>query len=109
MVGSSAIVGWIASDGTGNMKRYYLTGQTPNQVLPDQGNLQVLSNTSTILSVSSRIYIAFQLNTNIPQTHLLYSVGPNGILPNSPGYQLTQHRDMVSTNLNYASGHDLSL
>lgn len=104
MVGSSAIVGWIGADGTGTIKKYHLTGQTPSQVVVNEGNLQVLSNSSTIVSLSSRIYMAFQLNSNLPERRILYSVGPAGRLPLAPGYLLSEHSNKVSTILNYASG-----
>lgn len=32
MVGSTAIVGWVSNDGTATMKKYFLGGQSPNQV-----------------------------------------------------------------------------
>lgn len=104
MVGSSAIVGWIASDGTGTIKQYALNGQTPSQVLVDQGNLNVLSNSSMIISQSSRVYLVFQLNTNQPLTRLIYSVGPTGFFPTSPNFALMEHRDKVTTVLNYVTG-----
>lgn len=104
MVGSSAIVGWIGGDGTSTIKKYHLTGQKPSQVVVNEGNLQVLSNSSTIISLSSRIYMAFQLNTNLPEKRILYSVGPAGRLPLAPGYLLSEHINKVSTILNYASG-----
>lgn len=32
MVGSTAIIGWVSDDGTATMKKYFLGGQSPNQV-----------------------------------------------------------------------------
>ncbi|XP_071738033.1 cytochrome b561 and DOMON domain-containing protein At3g07570-like [Rutidosis leptorrhynchoides] len=107
MVGSSAIVGWVGSDGVSNMKKYYLGGQTPSQVLPDQGSLQVLGNTSAPLmsSDTSRIYMAFQLVTHQPSGRLIFSVGDSSNPPPSaPSYRLTQHRTETAIRLNYASG-----
>ncbi|KAF5726512.1 putative ferric-chelate reductase 1 [Tripterygium wilfordii] len=103
MVGSSAIVGWI-SNGAGTMKQYYLGGQSSSLVLPDQGNLSIISNSTIIVSQSSRVYMAFQLNTNQPQTRVLYAVGTTGSLPAAPSYMLTEHVDKVSTTLNYVTG-----
>nr|XP_043637460.1 cytochrome b561 and DOMON domain-containing protein At3g07570 [Erigeron canadensis] len=105
MVGSSAIVGWMATDGSANMKRYLLGGQTPAQVLPDQGDLQIVGNTSSLFSSSSRLYMAFQLVTNQPSQRLLYAVGDSSNpLPQAPSFRLTQHRTETATRLNYASG-----
>ncbi|XP_027113705.1 cytochrome b561 and DOMON domain-containing protein At3g07570 [Coffea arabica] len=103
MVGSSAIVGWVGSDGTPAMKKYYLGGKNSNQVMPDQGNLEV--GNSTIVTFSSRIYMAFQLvNTDTPDSLLIYSFGPPNQIPSPPSFRLTQHSDYVSTVLNYATG-----
>uniref|UniRef100_A0A5B7BRG7 Cytochrome b561 and DOMON domain-containing protein n=1 Tax=Davidia involucrata TaxID=16924 RepID=A0A5B7BRG7_DAVIN len=104
MVGTSSIVGWVGTDGTAVIKQYYLGGQSTSSVVPDQGSLQVLSNSSVIVSASSNIYLAFQLNTNQPASRPIYAIGPTGILPPAPAYPLTQHSDMVSTSINYATG-----
>lgn len=103
MVGSSAVVGWVESDGTSVMKKYFLGGQDSNRVMPDQGNLQF--GNSTITTVNSRIYMAFQLiNTDRPESKLIYSVGPSGRIPSGPNFRLTQHSEYISTVLNYATG-----
>lgn len=105
MVGASAIVGWISSNGaSGGMKQYYLAGTAPNQVVPDRGNLPVISNSTLITSQSSRLYMAFQLQTNQPLPRLIYAIGPNGIFPSAPSFALTQHQDKVSLTVNYATG-----
>ncbi|KAL3517912.1 hypothetical protein ACH5RR_020501 [Cinchona calisaya] len=103
MVGSSAIVGWVgSSNGVPVMKTYFLGGQTPNQVLPDQGNLQL--GNSSIVFLNSRIYMAFQLvNTAMPGNRLIYSVGPQNQIPSVPNFLLTQHSYYVSTVMNYAT------
>ncbi|CAK9134916.1 unnamed protein product [Ilex paraguariensis] len=104
MVGSSAVVGWAADNGVAMMKRYYLGGQSTNLVVPDQTKLQFAGNSSSIITASSTIYMAFQLNTSQPETRLIYAVGPTGILPSPPGFRLTQHSQEISTSINYATG-----
>ncbi|KAJ7961737.1 Cytochrome b561 and DOMON domain-containing protein [Quillaja saponaria] len=105
MVGSTAVVGWISSNGGGGIKKYYLGGTSSNQVVPDNGNLQIQSNSTLITSQSSRVYIAFQLVTNYqPESQLIYAVGPTGIFPSAPSYVLMQHLDKISTRINYATG-----
>lgn len=104
MVGSTAIVGWVANDGTATMKKYFLGGQSPNQVLPDEGNLQLVNFTSSIVAENSRIYLSFQLNTEMPSNRLIYSVGPTGMLPSTADYRLREHQDHTSTSLNYNTG-----
>ncbi|KAG6401330.1 hypothetical protein SASPL_138183 [Salvia splendens] len=106
MVGSTAIVGWVESDGTSNMKQYFLGGQQPNLVRliqpPTQG--LPLANGSTMVVQSDRIYITFQLLTPRPTSHLIYAVGPDARLPQASDYRLTEHEEHVATSLNYASG-----
>lgn len=108
MVGSSAVVGWLDS-GASVMKKYFLGGQTPSQVLVDEGNLQIIGNTSSLIldSSSSRLYLAFQLVTDRePSERLVFSVGDSSNPPprSASGFRLTQHRTMAAIRLNYASG-----
>lgn len=108
MVGSSAIVGWVGSNG-GVIKQYYLGGKDSSLVNPDEGELEVVSSTSGVFTVSSsssssRIYITFQLNTSLPLSRLLYAIGPQGRLPSSPDFRLVQHDTMTSTTIDYLSG-----
>lgn len=106
MVSSSAIVGWISSNGaSGGMKQYYLAGYAPNQVVPNRGNLQVISNSTLITSQSSRLYMAFQLQTNYPLSRMVFAIGPNGVFPSAPSFGLMQHQDKASINVNYATGN----
>ncbi|KAF8014746.1 hypothetical protein BT93_H0521 [Corymbia citriodora subsp. variegata] len=102
MVGSSAVVGWVSS-GSSVIKQYYLEGQTPNQVIPDQGNLTLVANSSMIASQSNRLYMAFQLETAQPRSKLIYAVGPSTFTPQSD-YKLVQHQYMTATTVNYVSG-----
>ncbi|CAA6667734.1 unnamed protein product [Spirodela intermedia] len=103
MVGASAVAGWVASGGAGVVKQYALRGTSSTDCPPDQGSLQLVPAKSTILSLSSRIYLAFQLNTTQPQTRLIYAVGPRGSLPGSDFY-LAEHESMVSTAVDYTTG-----
>ncbi|CBI38284.3 unnamed protein product, partial [Vitis vinifera] len=102
MVGSSAIVGWVGSNG--GIKQYYLGGTQSSSVEPNKGSLQVLGNTSAALSQSQRIYMAFQLDTTQPQSKLLYAVGPQGQFPSSPEFRLSQHEYKISTRIDYLTG-----
>ncbi|XP_012490966.1 cytochrome b561 and DOMON domain-containing protein At3g07570 [Gossypium raimondii] len=108
MVGSSAVVGWVSADGSGTVKQYFLGGQRPNLVVADQGNLTIVENSTSITSRSSRVYLAFQLNTSQPLSRVLYSVGQIRVIPSAPGFALAEHRDKVSTLLNYRTGTSAS-
>ncbi|OMO96853.1 hypothetical protein CCACVL1_04756 [Corchorus capsularis] len=108
MVGSSAMVGWISGDGTRTIQQYYLGGTRPNLVLPNQGNLTIVENSLSITAQSSRVYLAFQLNTTQPSQRVLYSVGQIGVIPSAPGFALAEHRDKISTLLSYSTGKSAS-
>lgn len=103
MVGSSAVVGWSDS-GSGMVKQYYLGGTSPRLVELEKGNLHLLTNSSSFISHSSRLFLTFQLQTDLPLSRLIYSVGPDGFFPAAPNHTLRQHRNKVSTSINYNSG-----
>ncbi|XP_076891292.1 cytochrome b561 and DOMON domain-containing protein At3g07570-like [Bidens hawaiensis] len=105
MVGSSAIVGWVAKDGSATMQSYFLGGKTPSQVLADQRNIQVMPNSSSIITFSSRMYLAFQLITYQPSSQLVFAVGGSlNQAPSPPSFRLTIHRNQLAVAFNYASG-----
>ncbi|XP_052211162.1 cytochrome b561 and DOMON domain-containing protein At3g07570 [Diospyros lotus] len=105
MVGSSAVVGWQSSDGTAGIKQYSLDGQTPSSVQPDKGKLAIPGNSSSVISSSTRVYVAFQLQTAQPETRLIYAVGPTGVFPSAPGdNRLAEHSDRATTTINYVTG-----
>jgi hypothetical protein len=104
MVGSSAVVGWVDPSNVGTVKQYHLGGTSPSLVSPDQGSLQFVSGSTAIVSQSSRLYMAFQLQTNQPESRLLYSVGQGGVLPSAPNFALSEHQAKVSTTINYGTG-----
>ncbi|CAL9203012.1 unnamed protein product [Musa hybrid cultivar] len=103
MDGSSAVAGWITSNGPGIVKRYYLGGKSSRQCPPDQGSLQLVANNSLIVSQSSRLYLAFQLSTSQPAPYLIYAVGPSNSIPSSD-YYLSTHQNQASASINYATG-----
>ncbi|XP_010486322.1 PREDICTED: cytochrome b561 and DOMON domain-containing protein At3g07570-like [Camelina sativa] len=105
MIRSSAIVGWIPSGGgAGTVKQYLLGGKSPGEVNPDQGDLTIVDGSLKIESVSSRIYMSFQLTAELPRQSLLYAMGPAGFFPTSPDYRLREHRFVTTTTINYITG-----
>ncbi|XP_068661773.1 cytochrome b561 and DOMON domain-containing protein At3g07570-like [Aristolochia californica] len=103
MAGSSAMVGWIGRDGTPVIKQYYLGGTRESLVRPDEGNLPLINSTAKIVSRSSRLYLAFQLNTVQPSSRIIYSIGPSNLVPLSNNL-LFEHRDKQSTNFDFVTG-----
>nr|CAD1824502.1 unnamed protein product [Ananas comosus var. bracteatus] len=80
-------------------------GKNPWECPPDKGDLKLVTGTSAIVSQSSRLYLAFQVQTDQPKPYLINSVGPRNDLP-SPlaGFLLSEHRDHASTSINYITG-----
>ncbi|KAF9601064.1 hypothetical protein IFM89_015990 [Coptis chinensis] len=64
MVGSSAMVGWVDSEGRASIKQYYLRGFTPADVLPDKGELQLTKVPPAVVLNGKTIYLAFQLKVH---------------------------------------------
>ncbi|KAI3854790.1 hypothetical protein MKW92_048257 [Papaver armeniacum] len=109
MPGSSAIVGWVGDNSIGIAKQYFLGDKRADRVLSDQGNLTLLDKSSpTITSQNSRLYLAFQLKTAQPIRNVIYSIGPDGVLPNSR-FTLSQHADEGNTLVNYETGQAKTL
>ncbi|CAF2126699.1 unnamed protein product [Brassica napus] len=105
MVGSSAVVGWITSDSrSGSAKQYLLGGKSPGEVIPDQGDLKIINGSLKIESVSSRLYLSFQLRAEMPRERLLYARGPAEFFPSSPDFRLREHQFMTTTTINYNTG-----
>ncbi|XP_028806126.1 cytochrome b561 and DOMON domain-containing protein At3g07570-like [Neltuma alba] len=105
MEGSSAIVGWDmpAGGGIDGVKQYYLGGMTQAEVVADKGNL-LYANASIVSTPTSIVYVAFQLQTNQPSSLLLFALGPQNFYPTGTQFLLLQHIDMISIDIDYASG-----
>ncbi|MCL7032930.1 hypothetical protein MKW94_025261 [Papaver nudicaule] len=108
MIGSSAMVGWVGSNGLGIAKQYKLGDKKPAAVLPDQGDLPLVKNSARVISQNKRLYLVFQLKTTQPKTNLIYSIGPDGIAPNNR-FQLTQHLEQGNILINYETGQGETL
>ncbi|XP_072970515.1 cytochrome b561 and DOMON domain-containing protein At3g07570-like [Typha angustifolia] len=104
MVRSSAVVGWVTPAGPAVVKQYYLGGKSSDECLPDQGNLKLVNDTIKFISQASRLYLAFQIYVDWPEAHLIYSVGPQGFRPSSPGYYLVEHREAATASIDYTTG-----
>ncbi|KAF2586663.1 hypothetical protein F2Q70_00037622 [Brassica cretica] len=111
MIGSSAVVGWITSDGeSGDAKQYLLGGMSPaGDVIPDQGDLKIVNGSLMIESVSSRLYMSFQLTAELPREKLLYAMGPADFFPSSPEFRLREHQFVTTTTINYNTGSSTRL
>ncbi|KAG8054366.1 hypothetical protein GUJ93_ZPchr0001g29319 [Zizania palustris] len=103
MVGSSAVAGWIAADGTATANQYFLGGTSSGSCPPNKGKLALTPDAQpAIVSKGSRLYLAFQFSGQ-PLTDVIYAVGPPGTLPGSSGL-LARHQDMSIGTITLPSG-----
>ncbi|KAF3529244.1 hypothetical protein DY000_02043686 [Brassica cretica] len=77
---------------------------SPGDVIPDQGDLKIVNGSLMIESVSSRLYMSFQLTAELPREKLLYAMGPAGFFPSSPEFRLREHQFLTTTTINYNTG-----
>ncbi|KAI9111176.1 hypothetical protein K1719_017787 [Acacia pycnantha] len=98
-------VGYVGpSNGGAGLKQYYLGGHSPDQVIPDKGDLPWTKASIVSTSTSSNIaYIAFQLETSMPLPYLIFAIGPNGFFPSPANYSLAYHRYHYSFKMDYTS------
>ncbi|PHT40519.1 Beta-1,3-galactosyltransferase 7 [Capsicum baccatum] len=92
----------VATGGSGGGD--VVLSKTVDEVLLDEGNLQLVNFTSSVAAENSRIYLDFQLNTKIPSNRLIYSIGLTGMLPSTVDYRLTKQQYHTSTSVNYNTG-----
>jgi hypothetical protein len=104
MVGSSAMVGWRESSGNWTIQQYYLGGQTPNAVKPDntESRLAVVSKSQRVHYQGSTIYLSFQIQFNEPvkSKNILFAYG--SATPVSD--QLSKHTDETSVVFDFSTG-----
>ncbi|XP_042465694.1 cytochrome b561 and DOMON domain-containing protein At3g61750-like [Zingiber officinale] len=102
MVGSSAVVGWVGTTGLPHIQRYYLGGQTSQQVQVDQGNLLFAAATPSVVVDQAKIYLAFQLkfSARLSQQQLLFAIGSATPVNNV----LQEHDDKTSVSFDFSTG-----
>ncbi|KAG6531119.1 hypothetical protein ZIOFF_004890 [Zingiber officinale] len=101
MVGSSAVVGWVGTTGLPHIQRYYLGGQTSQQVQVDQGNLLFAAATPSVVVDQAKIYLAFQLkfSARLSQQQLLFAIGSATPVNNV----LQEHDDKTSVSFDFST------
>ncbi|XP_010523807.1 PREDICTED: cytochrome b561 and DOMON domain-containing protein At3g61750 [Tarenaya hassleriana] len=108
MVGSSAMVGWITKKGHARIKQYYLQGTEKDQVVPDQGELQLEKVPPVVALHGAMIYLAFQvkLATRIPRRPLILAFSM--AYPSKLGH-LTKHDDKTTVFVDFSKAGGVSV
>ncbi|CAH2063181.1 unnamed protein product [Thlaspi arvense] len=104
MVGSSAMVGWISKKGHAKIKQYYLQGTERDQVVPDQGELQLQKIPPVVALHGAMIYLAFQVKfaVKIPRRAVILASGT--AYPSKLG-RLTKHDDKTTLIVDFSKGN----
>lgn len=105
MVGSSAMVGWMGKE-RAHIRQYYLRGQSPSDVVVNQGQLLGTSIPPIVVLNGAKIYMGFQVKFEAPVTRqpILFAFGTS---PPSH-YRLMEHEDKTSILFDFSSGMSLS-
>ncbi|KAF3517404.1 hypothetical protein DY000_02061945 [Brassica cretica] len=95
MVGSSAMVGWITKKGHAKIKQYYLQGTERDQVVPDQGELQLQKVPPVVALHGAMIYLAFQVKFTVKVPRRAVILAFSSAYPSKLG-RLSKHDDKTT-------------
>ena len=105
MVGSSAMVGWITKKGHAKIKQYYLQGTERDQVVPDQGELQLQKVPPVVALHGAMIYLAFQVKFTVKVPRRAVILAFSSAYPSKLG-RLSKHDDKTTVIADFSNGID---
>ncbi|KAJ3670745.1 hypothetical protein LUZ60_008171 [Juncus effusus] len=103
MVGSSAMVGWMGKTGVPHIKQFSLQGQTRSQVVVNEGNLLLSSDSEpTVMVDQAKIYLAFKAKfpERVTRQQILFAFGASIPVDN----KLKIHEDKISMAFDFSTG-----
>uniref|UniRef100_M4CTT6 Cytochrome b561 and DOMON domain-containing protein n=1 Tax=Brassica campestris TaxID=3711 RepID=M4CTT6_BRACM len=103
MVGSSAMVGWITKKGHAKIKQYYLQGTERDQVVPDQGELQLQKVPPVVALHGAMIYLAFQVKFTVKVPRRAVILAFSSVYPSKLG-RLSKHDDKTTVIVDFSKG-----
>ncbi|XP_010413350.1 PREDICTED: cytochrome b561 and DOMON domain-containing protein At3g61750 isoform X1 [Camelina sativa] len=101
MVGSSAMIGWISKKGHAKIKQYYLQGTERDQVVPDQGELQLQKVPPVVALHGAMIYLAFQVKFAVRVPRRAVILAFSTAYPSKLG-RLTKHDDKTTVVVDFS-------
>jgi len=104
MVGSSAMIGWISKKGHAKIKQYYLQGTERDQVVPDQGELQLQKVPPVVALHGAMIYLAFQVKFAVRVPRRAVILAFSTAYPSKLG-RLTKHDDKTTVIVDFSKGN----
>lgn len=108
MVGSSAMIGWISKKGQARIKQYYLQGTERDQVVPDQGELQLQKVPPVVALHGAMIYLAFQVKFAVKVPRRAVILAFSTTYPSKLG-RLTKHDDKTTVIVDFSKGINLKM
>ncbi|CAN8253988.1 unnamed protein product [Cochlearia groenlandica] len=107
MVGSSAMVGWITTKGHAKIQQYYLQGTERDQVVSDQGELQLQRVPPVVALHGAMIYLAFQVKLSVKVKRRAVILAFSSAYPSKLG-RLTKHDDKTSVFVDFSKASGVS-
>lgn len=104
MVGSSAMIGWISKKGHAKINQYYLQGTERDQVVPDQGELQLQKVPPVVALHGAMIYLAFQVKFSVRVPRRAVILAFSTAYPSKLG-RLTKHDDKTTVIVDFSKGN----
>ncbi|XP_059634368.1 cytochrome b561 and DOMON domain-containing protein At3g61750 [Cornus florida] len=103
MINSSAIVGWINKEGEARVRRYYLQGFEPSEVIPGRGELPITNIPAVVVLRGAIIYLGFQLHfaARLSRQPILLAFGSR--YP-TKHHHLYKHDDKTSFIFDFSAG-----
>ncbi|CAA7038440.1 unnamed protein product [Microthlaspi erraticum] len=106
MVGSSAMIGWISKKGQARIKQYYLQGTERDQVVPDQGELQLQKVPPVVALHGAMIYLAFQVKFAVKVPRRAVILAFSTAYPSKLG-RLTKHDDKTTVIVDFSKANEV--
>lgn len=103
MVGSSAMIGWISKKGHAKIKQYYLQGTQRDEVVPDQGELQLQKVPPVVALHGAMIYLAFQVKFAVKVPRRAVILAFSTTYPSKLG-RLSKHDDKTTVIVDFSKG-----
>ncbi|CAN7052541.1 hypothetical protein IGI04_027705 [Brassica rapa subsp. trilocularis] len=107
MVGSSAMVGWISKKGHAKIKQYYLQGTERDQVVPDQGELQLQKVPPVVALHGAMIYLAFQVKFTVKVPRRAVILAFSSAYPSKLG-RLSKHDDKITVIVDFSKANGVT-
>ncbi|CAF2175794.1 hypothetical protein HID58_026688 [Brassica napus] len=107
MVGSSAMVGWITKKGHAKIKQYYLQGTERDQVVPDQGELQLQKVPPVVALHGAMIYLAFQVKFTVRVPRRAVILAFSSAYPSKLG-RLSKHDDKITVIVDFSKANGVT-